>query len=116
MAGAVGWARGVAAVAGATLLLTACWKDRGYPPDTTDAQAVDVNAGGSILVRASGSAGFAGFVVGPDGGWTPLGTLAPGDNVTPAAINDAGTVVGNVFGASQPFVWDPGDGMRTLES
>ena len=102
----------------ALVSLAGCYVDQGSNRHAS-ARAVGVNASGTAAVQAQDRGRLAvGYVVTPDGTWTPIGTLGPAAEVVPAAINDAGTVVGSLHSDAgrTAFVWDADQGMRPLAS
>lgn len=110
-----------AAVLAGLLALAGCWTDIGVPEGFTNAQAVDVNAGGTILAVAAGPEmeSARAYIVDTEGNWSSLGTLPQGgaeQSVVPASIADDGRVVGTVStdGLHIPFVWTSAGGMTTL--
>ena len=93
------------------------------PGGGTGSQAVAMSADGSVVVGGSGSAAaeYEAFRWTAESGMVGLGDLPGGRSFSIAlgTTADGSVVVGESIGASSPgpeaFVWDGGDGMRSVE-
>jgi hypothetical protein len=107
---------------GLSVTASGCAADVGVPPGADSATGVDVNAGGLAAVTAmtavDGPNGTqiveSAWVLGADDSWTAIPDLDadPTTGARPAAINDAGTVVGMTPAGG--FRWDAEHGTRTF--
>ena len=109
----------VAGLVGA-LALAGCYSDEGSN-GYRSAVAVDVNAGGTVVVQATNAGQTSRtFAVSTDDTWTPVGPAGPTVETTPIAVSDAGVVLGNTYdltaNVDTPFLWDAVQGYRTLQS